>query len=129
MSDDEDHPRTDQFLGGSDRLLGVAKVVRADEPDLLPQHAASGIDIGHGLRRAALQLFAEPGVLAGQRARHADQDFRSSGPAEGGGQHDNGQGDQATHQWASRTIIHWPHPARACGRRPHARHARRGFGA
>jgi hypothetical protein len=34
---------------------------------------------------AALHLLAEPGILAGHRARHADQDVRPGRHAERGG--------------------------------------------
>ncbi len=92
MADDEDHTVTDQLLCGGDRLLGIAEVVGGDEPHLLAEHAAGGVDVGHGQLRAALHLLAEPGILARQRARHSDQDFRPSGPAERGSKHDNGYG-------------------------------------
>ena len=54
MSDDEDHTVTDQLLGGGDRLFGIAEVVRRDQPHLLAEDAAGGVDVGHGQLRAAL---------------------------------------------------------------------------
>ena len=93
MSDDEDHTVADQLLGGGDRLLGIAEVVRRDEPHLLAEDAAGGVDVGHGQLRATLHLLAVPGILSRHRACHADQDVRPSGPAERGGKHDNGCGD------------------------------------
>ena len=88
MPDDEDHAVTDQLLCGGDRLLGIAEVVHSGELHLLAEHAARGIDVGHGQRRAALHLLAEPGVLSRHRASHSDQDVRPRGPAERGGKHD-----------------------------------------
>ena len=63
MPDDEDHALADQLLGGGHRLLGIAEIVRRDEPHLLAEHAARGIDVGHRHLRAALHLLADPGVL------------------------------------------------------------------
>jgi hypothetical protein len=53
---------------------------------------------------AALHLLAKPGILAGQRARHPDQDVGPSGRAEAGGKNDHGHGysDQAAHDNACR---------------------------
>ena len=62
MSDDEDHTVADQLPGGGDRLLGIAEVVGRDELHLLAEHAAGGVEVGHGQRRAALHLLAEPGI-------------------------------------------------------------------
>ena len=92
MPDDEDHAVTDQLLCGGDRLLGIAEVVRRDQLHLLAEHAAGGVDVGHGQRRAALHLLAEPGIHSRHRAGHADQDFRPSGLAERDGEHDDGLG-------------------------------------
>ena len=75
VSDDEDHTVTDQLPCGGDRLLGIAEVVRRDQLHLLAEHAAGGVEVGHGQRRAALHLLAEPGILARHRAGHADQDL------------------------------------------------------
>jgi hypothetical protein len=102
VSDDKDHTVTDQLLCGRDRLFGIAEVVRRDQLHLLAKHAAGGVDVGHRLRRAALHLLTEPGILAGQRARHADQYARPSGPAERDGKRDHDHGEQATHQHSPR---------------------------
>ena len=40
MPDDEDHTVADQLVCGGDRLVGIAEVVRRDQPDLLAEHAA-----------------------------------------------------------------------------------------
>jgi hypothetical protein len=93
VSDDEDHTVTDQLLGGGDRLLGITEVVRRDEAYLLAEHAAGGIEVGHGQLCTALQLLAVPGKGAGNRAGHTNQDLRPSGPAKRGCKHDNGYGD------------------------------------
>ena len=63
VADDQDRTVADQLPGGGDRLLGIAEVVRRDQLHLLAEHAALGIDVGHGLRRAALHLLAEPGFF------------------------------------------------------------------
>ena len=104
MADDEDHPVADQLPCGGDRLLGIAEVVHRDQLHLLAEHAAGGVEVGHGQRRAALHLLAEPGFLSRHRARHSDQDVRPRGPAERGGKHDNGYGDQAAHDYTSRIL-------------------------
>ncbi len=75
MSHDEDHAVADQFLGGGDRLLGIAEVVRSDELHLFAEDAALGVEVGHGQRRAAVHLLTEPGKLSGHRAGDADQDL------------------------------------------------------
>jgi hypothetical protein len=72
-------------------LLGIAEVVRRDQPHLLAKHAAGGVEVGHGQPRAALKLLADPAVLARarDRASQSDQDFRLRGPAVPGGQHND----------------------------------------
>jgi hypothetical protein len=75
VSDHEDHTVTDQLPGRSDRLLGIAEVVHRGELDLLAEHAASGVQVGHGQCRAALHLLAEPGIFPRHRASHADQNL------------------------------------------------------
>ena len=90
MSVDEDHAVADQLPCGGDRLLGIAEVVDRDPLHLLAEHAALGVDVGHGERRAALHLLAVPGILSRNRDGHADQDVRPSGPAERDGKHDDG---------------------------------------
>ena len=45
MPRDEGHAIADQLLGGGDRLLGIAEVVRRDQPNLLTEHATSGVEI------------------------------------------------------------------------------------
>ena len=92
VSHDEDYTVTDELSCGGDRLPGIAVIVRRDQSHLLPEHAAGGVDVGHRLRRAALHLLAKPGILARQRARHSDQNFRPSRPAQRGGKDDNGYG-------------------------------------
>jgi hypothetical protein len=84
VSGHEDHTVADQLLCSGDRLLGIAEVVHSDQLYLLAEHAAAGVEVGHGLRRTALHLLAEPSIFPRDRARHADQDFRLSGPAERG---------------------------------------------
>ena len=44
MSDDEDHTVADQLVCGGDRLVGVAEVVRGDEPNLVAEDAAGGVE-------------------------------------------------------------------------------------
>jgi hypothetical protein len=58
-----------------------------------PSTPPAALTVGHRQRRAALHLLAEPGFLGRDRARHSDQNIRSSGPTEcGGGKHDNDYG-------------------------------------
>ena len=77
MPDDENNAVTDQLLGGGDRLLRIAEIVCRDEPHLLAEYAARGIDVGHGHLRAALHLLADPGELSRHRACRPDQDLRT----------------------------------------------------
>ena len=97
MPDDEDHTVADQLLGGGDRLLGIAEVVRRDEPHLLAEHAARRIDVGHGHLRAALHLLAGPGERSGDRACGPDQHLRLRRPAGGRYKRDHCCGDNAVH--------------------------------
>ena len=55
---------------------------RRDELDLLAVDAAGGVDVGGRLLGALLELCAEGGVRAGQRAGNADQDLRPGGAGE-----------------------------------------------
>jgi hypothetical protein len=79
MPDDEDHAIADQLPCGRDRLLGIAEVVHCGELNLLAEDAAGGVDICHRLRGAALHLLAEPGILAGHRPGHANQNLGRRG--------------------------------------------------
>lgn len=78
MPDDEDCTVCVQLLGGRKRLPRIAEVVGHDQPNLLAEHTACGIDIGNGHLRTAPKLHAGPGELTAHRASDADQDFRLS---------------------------------------------------
>jgi hypothetical protein len=75
MPGDEHHAHRHQLVGRGDRLLAIAVIVGRDHFDLLPEHAACGIEVGHRERHAALGLLAEPGIGAGERPGQADQDL------------------------------------------------------
>ena len=78
----------------SERLecLSGNKLFRQDDYYLLAEHAAGGVNVGHGQLGAALQLLAYPGNLARHRAGHSDQNVRPRGRPEHGGKDDNGYG-------------------------------------
>ena len=81
MSDDEDHAVADQLPGGGDRLVGIAEVVCLDQPRLLAEHAASGVEVGQCHGSAAIKLLALPGKGPGSglplniRRPHLAADF------------------------------------------------------
>ena len=79
----------DQLVGDGYGLFGVTGVVLHDVGDLFAEHAAFGVDVGHRLVRAGLQLHAESGVGASERAGDADLGLRLGGArvAEGGDGH------------------------------------------
>ena len=61
------------LVGDRDRLFRVAGVVADLKVELLAEHAAGGVDVGHGHLAAILHLGAEGGVLTGDRADHGDR--------------------------------------------------------
>ena len=75
MPGDEDDAIADQLAGERHRLIGVAEVVADDQLDALPEHAALGVEILDRQLGAALKPLAGPGVDAGHRRGHADQDL------------------------------------------------------
>ena len=75
MPGDEDHAIADQFASQCDRLIGIAEIIADDQLDVLPEHAAPGIEIRDRQLGAALMLLAEPSVRAGHRAGRADPDL------------------------------------------------------
>jgi hypothetical protein len=75
VTGDEYDAHSDELVGGRDRLLAIAIVVGRDHLDLLAEHAARGIQVGHCELHAALGLFAEPCVRSGERPGQADQDL------------------------------------------------------
>jgi hypothetical protein len=64
----------DHVVGNVHGLLRIAGVVAHFENELLAVHAASGVDVGHGLFSALPQLFAKRGILTGDGAGNADDD-------------------------------------------------------
>ncbi len=56
------------------RLLGIAGIVADLQRQLLAEHAAGGVDVGHELIGAVLHLPAECGFAARHRAGHSDGD-------------------------------------------------------
>ena len=66
-------PFDDELVGNGHGLLRIAGVIADFEHELLAIDAASRVDVGNGLFGALLQLFAERGVLAGDRTSDADR--------------------------------------------------------
>ena len=74
MSGHERDLGTGELFRHRARLLGVAGVVADFQRQLLAEHAAGGIDVGHRLFGAVLHLPAERGFAARHRAGHCDGD-------------------------------------------------------
>ena len=73
-------PGTGHLVGDGHRLLRVAGIVAGGEVELLAEHAAGSVDVGHGHVAAVLHLRAERGVLAGNRADDRDGGGRVPSP-------------------------------------------------
>ena len=67
------------LVGNRHGLLRIAGVVADFENELFAIDAAGGVDVGHRHFGAALQLLAESGILAGDRAGDGDR-RRPPGP-------------------------------------------------
>ena len=76
MPGHEHHALVHHLIGHGHGLLRVAGVVAKFQPQLLPQHAAGGVDIRDGHLGARLHLLAERGILAGQGTGGGDHNFR-----------------------------------------------------
>ena len=74
MADRDGHPHAGEFFGNRARLLRIARVVADFQPELLSQHAARSIDIGHGLFGAIPHLPAERRLTGGHRTGRSDRD-------------------------------------------------------
>ena len=85
-------PSLTSFRAAATACSGSQKSSTVISCYLLAEHAAGGVEVGHGQLRAALKLLAEPGFLSRDRSRHSDQDVRPCGPAERGCNCDNGDG-------------------------------------
>ena len=79
MADDEFHAVADELVGDRDAFLGIGAVVADEKLDLLSKDAAGGIDVFDRLLGAVLELGAERGATAGDRAGDAQLDLRRSG--------------------------------------------------
>ena len=77
MADDELDAFADELVGDRDALLRIGDVVADRRAAIFwPIDAAGGVDVLDGLLGAVLQLRAEGGVRAGDRAGDADLDLR-----------------------------------------------------
>ena len=76
MPGHEYHTFGNQLVGNGHRLFRIAGIVADDQLDFLAQNAACGIDVLDRHFAAALELFAEGSILAGDRADGGDLDFR-----------------------------------------------------
>ena len=79
VADDELDAVAGELVGDRDALLGIGDVVADCERDLLAEDAAGGVDVGDGLLGAVLELRAEGGVRAGDRAGDAEFDLGRGG--------------------------------------------------
>ena len=76
-------PSPTNLLATDTPCLGSDTSSPNDELDLLAVDAAGGVDVLDGLLGAVLELRAEGGVRAGDRAGDADLDLRLRGAGEG----------------------------------------------
>ena len=75
MPGHEDHALVDHLVGHRHRLLGLASVVADLQYQLLAEHAAGGVEIGHRHSRSPHHLLAENRVLSGHRTGGGDDDL------------------------------------------------------
>ena len=81
MTGDKNHLFPDHVIGRRHRLLRVASVVGDDQFEFLAEHPALGIDVGDRHLGAALHLFANRGIRAGDRPDHRYRDVLGLGDA------------------------------------------------
>ena len=82
MADDELHAVADELVGDRDAFLRIGAVVADGDGDLLAEDAAGGVDVLDRLFDAVLELRAEGGAAAGDRAADADLDLGRCGVCE-----------------------------------------------
>ena len=82
MPGDKLYALAGKLIGDRDGLFRIAGIVADFQHDLLAEHAAGLVDVGHGLFGAGLHLLAEGGVFAGHRAGGGDLDLRAGGGGE-----------------------------------------------
>ena len=68
-----------ELVGDRNGLARIARVVADVELQLLAEHAARLVDVGHGLLGAVLQLRAERGILPRHRPGRRDLGLRLRG--------------------------------------------------
>ena len=78
MADDKEDSLRDEAIGNGEGLLQFSAVVGGDDDELLPQHAAGGVNVGRGLVRAVAQFRAEDGIGAAERSGKPDAYFAES---------------------------------------------------
>ena len=74
MASDERNFRAGDLFRHRTGLFRIAGVILDVQHQLLAEHAAGSIEVGHRHFGAVLQLAAERGIAAGHRARHGDGD-------------------------------------------------------
>ena len=79
VADDELHAVADELVGDRNAFLGIGAVVADATRDLLAEDAAGGVDVGDRLLGAVLELRAEGGAAAGDRAGDAHLDLGRRG--------------------------------------------------
>ena len=82
VADDELHAVADELVGDRHALLRIGHVVAELDGDLLADDAAGRVDVLDRLLGAVLELRAEGGVRAGDRAGDADLDLGLRGAGE-----------------------------------------------
>ena len=82
MADHELDAVADELVGNRHAFLRVGAVVADAELDLLAEDAAFRVDVGDRLLDAVLELGAEGGAAAGDRAGNPELDLSRSGVCE-----------------------------------------------
>jgi hypothetical protein len=103
VANDEHYSLADQFLGGDDRLLGVAEVIDRNESNVLTEYATRGIDVRHRHLRTTLALLSDPGQSPCHRTRDADQNLGMCPAGERNCNDKQCYGNQPIHGCAART--------------------------
>src|SRR5712692_7323935 len=78
MADDEFHAVAHELVGNRHAFLRIGAIVADEDLDFLPENAAGGVDVLDRLLGAVLELRAERGASAGDRAGDPQLDLRRS---------------------------------------------------
>jgi hypothetical protein len=122
MSGHEHHLLGGEPVGHRHRLLRIARVVTDIQHQLLAEHAAMRVDVGHRQLGPFLQLLAEARIFAGHRAGRRDLDLgvrrcgrQCQGHSQTGGAREQGaleHENRPPDDWIPRFCVAGMHPKR-----------------